>query len=183
MSNPYSKPCSREYKAAHKSGRRSLDKIKYIVIHCTESGDARSAARWFTNEESGGSAHLVIDDEHCFRTLLDSEIPWAAPPLNSNGFHVELAGYARWTRDVWEAHEATLLRASYKVAQRCVQHGIPIRWVGPWGLKLRRKGITTHADVSKAFKQSDHSDPGLNFPKRLFIEHVRYFAELIKNGV
>ena len=31
-------------------------------------------------------------------------------------------------------------------------------------MKAGRRGYTSHAEVSKAFRQTDHTDPGVNFP-------------------
>src|SRR4029453_1456329 len=67
---PLARPCSREfYKAAHSSGTRRLSEIIWIVLHDEEAATARSAAAWFQNPRSGGSAHLCVDDNECYRCL------------------------------------------------------------------------------------------------------------------
>src|SRR5215510_4526618 len=104
-----SKVCSTKYRAFHHSGARPLSAIKWIVMHSTEGDTALGAAAWFANPASGGSAHLCVDDRYCFRTLPDGIIPWAAPGANTQGFHIEQAGYARWTSLIWSSkHRATL---------------------------------------------------------------------------
>ena len=174
--------CDGRYTAAHNSGRRAANQIRYVVIHCTEASEAEGSAVWFQNPASQGSAHLVIDDDTCFRTLPDLTVPWAAPPLNTEGFHIELAGHASWTRSQWLDRMITLRRAAYKTADRCYRYGIPVRKVGPLGLRLRRAGITGHADVSKAFRKSNHTDPGAEFPWARFMQLVvMYYDEI--NGV
>jgi hypothetical protein len=96
---PLEATCSRQFRAIRNSGVRSLSQIGLIIIHCTQSNSARSSAEWFANPDTQGSAHLVLDDDECYRTLVDSAIPWAAPGANTRGFHVEIAGFAEWSRE------------------------------------------------------------------------------------
>lgn len=172
--------CSRKFGAAHKSGIRSLTDIRWVVIHCTEGSTAAGAASWFQNPASGGSAHLVIDDEDCFRTLLDGDIPWGAEGANSRGFHIEIAGFARWKREDWLAKDRRLRRAAFKTAYHCVKFKIPLRWVSPTKLRLGWKGIATHADCCKAFGGT-HWDPGAGFPKDKFLALVKQYAAEIRS--
>ena len=65
------------------SGRRDLSQIGLIVIHCTQSNSARSSAQWFENTRAQGSAHLVVDDVECYRTLDNEVIPWGAKGANT----------------------------------------------------------------------------------------------------
>lgn len=171
----YSAACDGRYKAVHDSGPRHASDIGWIVIHSTEGDTAEGAASWFANPASGGSANLCIDDAHCFRTVADLRTPWAAPPLNQRGFHIEIAGYAGWSRYDWLAHPDRLERAAFKAAQRSRIYQIPVRQVGAIGLRLGRKGFVTHNAVSKAWRQSDHHDPGPGFPLDRFLQYVRYF--------
>jgi N-acetyl-anhydromuramyl-L-alanine amidase AmpD len=178
MSAPIKAVCSKQYTAVHYSGTRTLTDIRWVVLHCTEGATAQGAAAWFANPASQGSAHLVVDDLICYRTLSNLQVPWGAQGANKNGFHIEMAGFARWTTEQWLAHDKTLRRAAFKTALHAKLFGIPLRWVGPKGLMVRKKGITTHADCTKAFGGS-HTDPGPNFPKSVFMGYVRlYDAEL-----
>lgn len=168
--------CSTKYKAAHDSGPRRASEIGWVVIHDTEGDTAEGAASWFTNAKSEGSANLVVDDGECYRTVNDLVVPWAAPPLNRQGFHIEIAGHASYTREQWLAHDNALRRAAWKAAQRCLLYNIPIRQVGKIGLRLRRKGITSHAAISATWKQSSHTDPGPTFPWQVFMGYVKAAA-------
>lgn len=168
--------CEGTYRAVHDSGVRRPSDIGWVVIHCTQGATAKGAAVWFTNPNSEGSANLVLDDDVCYRTVPDLRVPWAAQPLNTRGFHIELAGFVEWSREEWLSHPAMLDRAAYKTALRCRLYGIPVRTVGPIGLRLGRKGVTGHADVSRAWRKSDHTDPGPNFPWDRFIDRVKWYA-------
>lgn len=40
-------------------------------------------------------------------------------------------------------------------------------------MKAGQRGICTHADISAAFRESDHTDPGSGFPLDLVIARAR----------
>jgi hypothetical protein len=158
----------------HTSGRRPRSDVRWIVLHDEESASAFAAAAWFANRASQGSAHLCVDDGICYRTLDDDQIPWAAPGANEHGFHIEQAGFARWSAAIWRRHLRTLERAAYKTALHCRSFGIPPRFVGANGLRGGFRGVTTHAECSKAFGGT-HTDPGRLWPRRLFMSLVRRY--------
>lgn len=169
---------SGRFTAAHNSGVRTSRQIKQVCIHSTEGPTAEGAASWFANPVSEGSANMVCDDVESFRTLPDGVVPWAAPGLNTSGYHIELAGYAHWNRAQWLDRRLTLERAAYKAALRCKRYGIPARWVGPVGLRLGRRGLTTHRAVSFAWPllarpAGFHTDPGTSFPRDVFLTLVK----------
>jgi len=160
---PIAAACSRRYTASRQSGRRSLAQIGLIVIHCTESNSAQSSAEWFENRRAGGSAHLVVDDVECYRTLDDDVIPWGAKGANTRGFHIEIAGWAGWSRTDWMKHEQALRRAAYKAAVHAKKFDIPIRWLTQDQLGAGQKGFATHAMCTRAFGGT-HTDPGSHCP-------------------
>ena len=177
--------------AAHTSSG-SNKPITRVVIHSTVSpckeGQARATAAYFRSQGASGSAHYVADPSEVVQVVFDGVIAWHAPP-NPNSIGLEFcdvpgksesqkAPVGRWSdRD----HAPMLSRGARLVAQLCLAYGIPIRKVGPVGLKLGRKGICGHIDVSRAFGQSTHWDPG-NFPWKQFIAMVRREAEALKRG-
>lgn len=178
---PITTNCHTDYKAVHSSGTRPVSAVKWIVMHSTEGGTAKSVAEYFTNPASGGSAHLVVDDNTCYRCLPNEAVAWGAPGANENGFHIEQCGYAAWTSAEWEHHLNELHRGAYKAALHCKLFHLPARFVDAAGLKLGHRGITTHAEVSKAFPNNsgNHHDPGTGWPRALFMSLVaHYLAEL-----
>ncbi len=170
--------CSKKYRAKKTSGTRKLSQVNLIVLHDEEASTAESAAIFFTTPLAQGSAHLCVDDTICFRTLDNVDIPWAAPGANTQGFHIEQAGFAKWSAVIWKNHRLTLQRAAYKTALHCHLFGIPVQFVFADGLKKGVPGITTHAECTKAFGGT-HTDPGPMWPRRFFMRLVRgYYAEL-----
>jgi N-acetylmuramoyl-L-alanine amidase len=172
---PIDAACSGQYTAVRQSGKRSLSRIGLIVIHCTESHSARSSAQWFENTRAQGSAHLVLDEFECFRTLDSAVIPWGAKGANTRGFHIEIAGWAKWSREDWMKHSQALRRAAYKAAVHAVKFGIPIRLLTAEQLKAGHKGFATHALCTKAFGGT-HSDPGKHCPTEQLIAWTKEYA-------
>ncbi len=178
--------------AAHDSGPGNKP-IQRIVMHCTVSpcveGQARRTAAWFRDPDSRGSAHYVVDPGEVVQVVFDSVIAWHAPP-NDGSIGVELcdalvspewdrAHAARW-RD--ENHTRMLRRASRLVARLALAYDVPIVRRSADDLRAGRRGITGHVDVSRAFGQSSHWDPGVTFPWRDFMQRVENRAEKIKRA-
>lgn len=175
----------RYLEAAHytPTGGRQID---LIVIHSAEApekfGKAWAVAQWFAgNDAPHASAHFVADDSEIVQCVYEQHIAWAAPGANHNGLHVELIGYARQTHDEWQdAYSLAMLeRVAALVAALCKGYSIPSRALVAADLLVDARGITTHAEVSKAFRKSTHTDPGPNFPMARFVQRV---AELRSSG-
>ena len=171
--------CRTDFLPAHRvSGTRDPSIIKWIVLHSTEGGTARSVAAYFESPSAGGSAHLVVDDDSCYRCLRNDQIPWGAPGANTTGFHIEQCGYARWPAAAWFLRHRTLRRAAYKTALHCKLFGIPPVFVDSGDLILGKRGVTVHSECSKAFG-GDHTDPGKGWPRGVFMALVRnYYRKL-----
>lgn len=171
-------PCSTRYRAAHDSGRRTQP-VLWVVLHCTQSATAASAARWLADPRATGSAHLVVGGTNCYRLLPNDLVAWGAPGANESGFHVEQAGFADWSEAEWLARRPMLKRVAWKVARHCHVFGVPPVFVTADGLRRKHPGITTHAECSRAFG-GDHTDPGRGWPRRYVMGLVRdYYADLL----
>jgi hypothetical protein len=188
----------RFFPAYHQSGTRELSDIYWIGLHDEEAASAAGSASYFRDPKSGGSAHICVDDIECYRSLANETIPWAmasAPQLQANlhGWHIEQAGFAKWSLIVWKKHIATLRRAAFKAAYHGIlfKHPQPVQFVTAADLIAYgrggplKKGITTHREVSKASKVLDpanadrytHSDPGPFWPRILFMYLVRRYTK------
>lgn len=177
---------------AHRSSAGNNKPIRRIVIHSTvspcELGGARNIASYFRSSKAGGSAHYVVDPGEVVQVVYDGVIAWHAPP-NANSLGIELcdipgpipddkpgtAAYRaarrawRWSRP---EQRRMLRRAARLTAQLCAAYDVPPVFLGVGKLRAGRVGITTHANVSKAWGQSTHWDPGF-WPRRRFMQLVR----------
>ena len=153
--------------------------IEVVVMHTMEIAERPDAAmicaRWFQSRVSQVSAHYCVDARTVIQCVREPNIAWHARGGNTNSIGVELAGFARQTTADWaDAYSrAVLRRAATLVADVCTRRRIPVRWLVAADLVAGRHGITGHVEVSRAFKLSDHWDPGPGFPIEGFLARVR----------
>jgi hypothetical protein len=169
-----------------------------VVVHSAvmpcEPGRARQLGTMNSVGSGGGSWHYSVDPDETFQCSYDSYICWHAPP-NSHSIGIEMADYpgpvpgdspgsARWKalKRVWRwrttNQQKMLRRTAELVAHLCAAYGLPPTYVAASGLVAGQKGWTTHAQVSKAFRQSTHWDPGF-WPRWKFGRMVKqHYAAL-----
>lgn len=171
-------------KAFHISKGSNLP-INRVVIHTTSppgakgtsssaKGEAHATAVYFTSSASGGSAQYIEDaagEEHC---VADNEVAQHAPP-NTHSIGIEICGEPTYTRDQWLSGDPdkAMIRAAVRTAELCKRFNIPVQKLSVADLQAGKSGICGHVDVSQAFKLSDHTDPGPNFPWDAFLVAVR----------
>lgn len=128
--------------------------------------DAVAMARYQLSPAAGGSYHGVIDREGVTaRENDDAYIPWAAMFTgNRAGWHWSLAGQAAFTREQWLARPKQLAKLAEVLASYAKAYDIPLIKRDHIQLVAGKHGVAGHADISKAWKESDHTDPGVNFP-------------------
>ncbi len=162
-------------------GRR----VDVIVLHTTDPprgdplapGVARSTAGYFAGGSDGRntSSHYIVGPEEAIQAVRDDDVAYHAKGINDRSIGVELTARAAFGADTWadERAERMLRRAAVIVARVALERDVPIALVDADGLRAGARGITTHAAVSAAFRQSDHVDPGAAFPMEHFLELVR----------
>ena len=173
--------------AIHDDGPGNLTPTR-VVIHATcpnigypaasKLGQALGTANYFRKATSGGSAHYVIDvgtEQHC---MPDAHIARHAPP-NPRSIGIEICAeggdYARsYTREQWLSADVwpAVVLAAARTRELCARFKIPVVRLSVADLKAGKHGNCGHADVSQAFKQSTHSDPGDGFPWEEFMAEV-----------
>jgi N-acetyl-anhydromuramyl-L-alanine amidase AmpD len=161
--------------------RVSLRRVDLIVIHSMESQEkpttAESVASWFAGATAPrASAHFCIDSDSIVQCVKLGDVAWHAPGANHNGIGLEHAGRAAQTFDQWmDDYGRSMIELSARLsAWLCKRFDIPVEYILADELRRGEKlrGITTHDDVSRAFKKSTHTDPGPGFPLEHYIRRV-----------
>lgn len=187
------------YIEANSYGPRENHPLKWIIIHSTvspcEPGGARNIARYFAAPGTEASAHYIIDPEEIIQSVYDSWVAWHCG-YNWNSIAEEMCdipgpvpndppGSARrkMLRRSWrwiKPNQRKMLHLTAKNSARiALAYDIPMIWVGVRGLRAGKRGFSSHANMSKAFKKSVHWDPGW-WPRRRFMRLVRkYAAEIV----
>ena len=154
--------------------------VRVIVIHDMEFAEAANAAeviaKDFANTTDDRSAHLCVDSDSIVQCVLDNDVAFAAPGANSDGIQIELAGFAKQTREQWLDPFGVLLldKAANATAQYCLKYSIPVRQLTNEQLGDKvSKGIVGHRQVTQVFKKGTHMDPGPNFPWDFFLKRVQ----------
>jgi len=160
--------------------------VKHIVIHTAEAAEKPTTAEALASWAAGPNApraswHFAVDADSVVQSVGTADVAWHAPGANRSGIGIEHAGYARQTAAEWddEYSREMLARSARLVASLCADLGIPVQFVAREGLKRGERGITTHNEVSHAFKRSTHTDPGKSFPMERYLDMVR---EQMKRG-
>lgn len=157
------------------SGPRDPSRCQLAVIHtyeCPRADDLESRAAY---QETHDSSYTILVGTH--RTLRandDNYIPWAAMPTgNRLGLHLSFLAYAASSRQEWLDHSFQLDLAAAVVADWCTRYGIPPVKLTADEVRSGKRGICGHNEVSQAWHESDHTDPGAGFPWDEFITRVK----------
>jgi N-acetyl-anhydromuramyl-L-alanine amidase AmpD len=153
--------------------------VSRIVIHDMEMAEkgttAESCAALFASSNAPqASAHFCVDSDTVVQCVDIDRIAWHAPP-NTGSIGIEHAGFANQNLTSWldDYGKAMLNRSAALCAWLCLLLDVPARWLTPAQLRAGERGLCTHASVSAAWHQTDHSDPGPDFPKLYYLDLVR----------
>lgn len=152
--------------------------ITRIVLHDMEMPEkpdtAEACARYFQTIDRPASAHYCVDNDSIVQCVLDTDTAYHAPP-NQHSIGVEHAGYARQATGEWlDDYGVSMLRdvSAPLVRGLCEKYDVPKVWLTVDDLLAGKRGITSHNNVSLAFHQSTHTDPGPNFPITQYMQWV-----------
>jgi len=154
--------------------------IRAVVLHTAEIAEVPMAAENLAAWAAGPNApmaswHYAVDADSIVQCVREEDTAFAAPGLNADGIQIELAARAAQDAAGWADpySMAVLVRAAELVADICKRHRLPVSFVDADGLLRGERGVTTHAEVTRAYKRSTHTDPGKSFPLAAFLAAVR----------
>lgn len=158
------------------TGRR----IDFIVIHDMEMAEqvttAEECAHMFANlgSDRKASCHFMVDCNSIVQGVREKDIAYHAPP-NTHSIGIEHAGFARQTKEQWlDDYGLPMLRLSAALMAELLQkYDLPCEFLSPDELRAGKRGFTTHANITKAWGQTTHTDPGPDFPLGWYTDRVR----------
>jgi len=154
-------------------------KVDLVVLHCAEVAESAGGAEWLLKycaaNDRVASWHYAVDCDSITQSVREADVAYHAPGANANGIGIEMATLGRPTAAMWaDAYSQKMMTlAAFLTAGICARHKIEPFFVDAAGLLEKRRGVTSHAQVTLAFKQGDHTDPGPDFPVHDFLAKVK----------
>lgn len=160
------------------SGWRDPNTCQAIVLHTNqgpEQGSLEGLLRFCQDTANGASYNLIVDAQgRIGRCNDDNYQPWAAGTTgNRIGLHVCALGYAEQSRAEWLDPPGLLDGLARVLAYWSQSYGIPLVKIGAAELRAGQRGVCGHVDISAAWHEVDHTDPGPNFPYDVVLDKAR----------
>ena len=156
---------------------RPESEIRVIVEHVTVNDPGTPAANVanYQLRTASGSYHEIVDTSP---TLIVENTPrwltWSAGPKgNRIGLHRSFVMRGTESEADWRRYDEMLRVGAQRDAGWATRYGIPVRKIGPAQLRVGEKGFCGHHDISLAWGESDHVDPGPGFPWDYYLQLVR----------
>lgn len=148
---------------------------QFIAQHTTESESGNTNVIAYLERTEAGSYQTMVDfDGEEVRMVPDDKQAWGAMSQgNRRGLHVCVMGRAEWSRDRWLQEGKLLERTAMRYAAWSKEYGIPLVKISAGQAANGERGVLGHIDISAAFGESDHWDPGHNFPYDVVIARAK----------
>jgi hypothetical protein len=159
-----------------------------IVIHTSEGSEGVTSATNLANymkspgdrqNDDGsfyGSSYQYVTDlnQRIIPCVPDHTVSYSAAGANHNGIHICIPGRAGQTRAQWldsvsRQYIESAAAAAIDISKR---EGIPLVRLSTFQVAAGRSGYCGHVEISQAFKRSDHTDPGTQFPWDVFAADI-----------
>jgi hypothetical protein len=150
-----------------------------VVLHDTEGHDTKGIADisgvisfWMGTPDKLG-AHFIVDAEgNIGQSGEPTELMYHCGGANTGYVGIEQIGFARFTKQQWEARPDQLIKVAKLLAWLNAEYHIPLR-------VSTVNGVSTHAMQSKIHPESQgHTDPGSGYP----LEEVLAIAKGFKDA-
>lgn len=169
--------------------------IHSAVIQC-QPGAARTLGHMNQTSKTG-SWHYATDPNETIQCSWDSFVCWH-DGVNRHSLAIEMADWpvpwpaVKLTKAVmrkvatkwrWRttSHSKMLRRTAELTAELCLAYDIPLVFLSVSMLRKGQKGITIHANMTKAFGKSTHWDPGA-WPRYRFMRMVKAHAKKLQQS-
>lgn len=145
----------------------------WLVLHTSEGGEGHTSAEslgsFMTTPATAtnvASYHAVFDTDRVIPCVPDNVVAYSAGGGNAQGIHGCFPGKAGQTREQWldPISRAMINQCARWLCDKSIEWNIPITRITPAAMQNYQKGIADHYCVTLAFRKTDHTDVGPNFP-------------------
>lgn len=158
---------------------RNTSLIRAICIHVTVNTPgtpAENVANYQIQSESGSYHELVDTGANVLIENTDDWLSWSAGPKgNWCALHRSYVMRGTESQAEWRKYDAMLRAGAQRDAQWAKKYNIPVVKLTPAELRAGKRGFCGHHDVSLAWGESDHVDPGVGFPWDYYLQIVREY--------
>ena len=167
---------------------RDLASIQAIAIHTIEGGTgdhvaeplARSWQKADPNPKRNVASNYIADESTTVQCIREKDISFSAGHEgNVRTISIEAARHAADSRERW-LEGTTLDRLANQCACIAFRGGPPLVKRSASEFRDGERGLVGHKDISDAFHESDHWDPGPNFPWDVLIERATATLEMMR---
>lgn len=151
------------------SGPREPAGCQLWCLHTDEGAPDASVddlLTWQQDPDNQSSYTLAVDRTgRIGRGNDDAYRPWSAGPTsNDRGLHLCLKGRSSQTEQDWLGQPAQLAAAARVIADWALRYDLPLIHRSPTDLRLGLRGGCGHLDISQAWGEVTHTDPGPGMP-------------------
>lgn len=158
---------------------RNTSLIRAICIHVTVNipgTPAENVANYQIQSESGSYHELVDTGGNVLIENTDDWLSWSAGPKgNWCALHRSFVMRGTESQAEWRKYDAMLRAGAQRDAQWAKKYNIPVVKLTPAELRAGKRGFCAHYDISLAWGESDHTDPGVGFPWDYYLQLVREY--------
>jgi hypothetical protein len=175
---------------------------RLLVPHTAEGILNREDLRRFLDNNPNASAHAISDAGGLLADLVpDERAAWTAGPTgNSVGLHIEQCAFVAMSREQWlseadvnvwvpwigKTGEWRLIRSPKSMLRNTAKWlrtksdkwGIPLVKLSPADVRAGKAGVCGHGDISRAWEETNHTDPEPNYPWDVVLTLARGGAEV-----
>lgn len=161
---------------------------RLLVIHTSEGSEGDAQAENLcsfiklpgdrisdSGRRYGSSYHYLIDTDRVLPCVPDSL--WAFHAAGANNFSIGLClpGKAGQTPAQWQddISSAGIHQLAGVMVDKATEYRIPLNRLTVAQIQAGASGYCGHYDISRAYHQSDHTDPGPNFAWPLLDQEIR----------
>lgn len=162
--------------------QRDTKALRLLVIHTSEGSElptsAENLAAYIATPRTDtnlASYNYVADTDQVIPVVPDNFVAYAQAGANSDGLSICYPGKAGQTVAEWADSTSSAMHEQVArwLADQATKYAIPLTQLSTSQVQAGARGVCGHNEVSQAFHQSTHTDPGPNYPWAVVLNRAR----------